>query len=397
MIRLRILIVSRIYPNQYNSNGRVFHSQTKELIKKGFEVKVIAPIPITPKYFKNQKSLWKEYSMLPKEDLYDGVEIYYPRYIKIPNILLNNPLRTFSEKSLTNAIINTINKKLQNFNFDLVHCHMTYPDSLIGQFIKEKYNVPFIVSARSSDLDISINNKITRNKMAQVYTIADAIITPSPPINRKLKNNFNMNSILIGNGVYSEELENIENIESPDKTSMILSISVLIKSKGIQDNIRAMSKLVKEFPGIQYIIIGDGDYKKELIELTKSLDLTNNVKFLGSQEHYKAMQYMKNCDIFSLPSSRETFGLVYLEAMYYNKPIILCQNQGIDGVVKDNESCKLVNPNSSEEVYEAIKGLLQNKKIRDDISKRGNEIVRKHYTWEEIGNKLKTLYLSLHQ
>jgi teichuronic acid biosynthesis glycosyltransferase TuaC len=395
VVKLKVLYVSRIYPNEFNDNGRVFHSQAKELLKQGVEVKVISPIPFTPKLLKSRKKLWKEYSMLPKKKNYDGIDVYYPRYIKIPNSILLKPLRILSERSIVSSVMRAINYHLYDYKFELVHCHMTYPDGLVGRGIKEKYSVPFIVSARSSDLDISVNKKVVKDQMEHIYSFSDTIITPSPQLSEKLQEGFNYDSILIGNGIYPSNLNDLPSLDINSKgKKTILSISNLMETKGIQYNIKAMSKLVKEFPNIQYIIIGDGDFKNKLMELTEELNLKDHVVFLGNTNHDLAMQYMQKCDIFCLPSWRETFGLVYLEAMFYSKPIILCENQGIHGIVVDNESCKVVKPHSSEDVYKSIKDLLSNKGKRDKISITGNEIVRNHYTWERIGKKLKNLYNS---
>ncbi|SFM25858.1 Glycosyltransferase involved in cell wall bisynthesis [Gracilibacillus orientalis] len=396
MIKLKVLFVSRIYPNEFSSNGRVFHSQAQELIKQGFEVKVISPIPFTPTLFKKHKKLWEEYSRLPNKAKYDGIDVYYPRYIKIPNKLLNKVTRKLSDTSFINAVMSVINREMESFEFDLVHCHMTYPDGLVGKSIIEKYKVPFVLSARSSDLDISINKGIVKDKMLQIYNLSDAIITPSPQLRQKLKENFNYDSTLIGNGIYPEKLKYVTNVDfNSENRNIILSVSNLMKTKGIQYNIKAMSKLVKEFPDLLYIVIGDGDYKNELVDLTSELNLMDHVVFLGNIDHYVAMQYMKKCDIFCLPSWRETFGLVYLEAMYFNKPVILCENQGIHGIVIDNDSCKVVKPHSEEEVYKSIKFLLLDKEKRDEISKKGNSLVKNHYTWEKIGDNLKDLYISV--
>ncbi len=54
------------------------------------------------------------------------------------------------------------------------------------------------------------------------------------------------------------------------------------------------------------------------------------VKFIGEVSHYKLMEYMASCDIFSLPSQNEGFGVVYLEAMAQGKPVIGCQGEGIE-------------------------------------------------------------------
>lgn len=95
---------------------------------------------------------------------------------------------------------------------------------------------------------------------------------------------------------------------------------------------------------------------------------------------------MRSCSVFAMPSIYETFGLVYLEALSQNLPIIYTKEQGVDGMFDDTIGIG-VNPLSIEEIKKAIKIILQ------ENSKYGNLNVHfEDFKWREIASKYICMY-----
>lgn len=390
---MKILFISRLYPNEYDHrNGAVMHRQALELIDKGFEVQVISPIPIVPKAISGRREKWMEYHKLPKERIYEGVKVWHPRFFDLP-------LKSFDiyrNKSIIKAGKKIIDDVLNEFKFDIIHSHMAFPDSSLGTYLKEKYNKPLITTIRSTDMDISIKNNRVKQIMLENLTSSNVIISPSPQLSNKLNKEFNLSSTHIGNGIYPIEVnkqdkELIQGISNNEGT-LIVSISNLFPMKGIRYNILAINELIKDYKDIKYIIIGDGPEKKDLEGLVDELNLRNHIVFKGNIDHKIAMEYLKVSDIFSMPSYRETLGLVYLEAMYFKKPIILCENNGVDGIVKNKESAMIVPAKDFKSITKAIQLLISDEMLYSKVASNGYEIVKKNYLWEQIGQKLINIY-----
>ena len=104
------------------------------------------------------------------------------------------------------------------------------------------------------------------------------------------------------------------------------------------------------------------------------------------------MQYLSICDVFSLPSWEEGFGVVYLEAMAYGKPVIACKNQGISDVVTDGETGLLVEPKDINTLINAIDFLLSNPEEAQKIGEKGRKLVLENYTWEKNAQKTIKIY-----
>src|SRR5690625_5419416 len=80
---MKILFLTRLFPNDYNSrSGKVMFQQAKELKRLGHEVVVVSPTPFTPIVIRRFREEWKVYSQLPNKELYNGILVFRPRFIR---------------------------------------------------------------------------------------------------------------------------------------------------------------------------------------------------------------------------------------------------------------------------------------------------------------------------
>lgn len=99
----------------------------------------------------------------------------------------------------------------------------------------------------------------------------------------------------------------------------IVTMARLMKGKGVELVIEAMTKLPANF---NLIVAGDGPFKDELMAMTKSLELEQRVSFAGWIDGQQKEQLLRDADIFCLPSTYESFGMVFIEAMAFNLPVV---------------------------------------------------------------------------
>lgn len=175
----------------------------------------------------------------------------------------------------------------------------------------------------------------------------------------------------------------------------VLSVSNLKEAKGIQFNIKAVGVLIEKYPNIQYNIVGDGEYKEELDKLIKELALEENIKFLGKLPYDEVIENMRKCDIFSLPSYKEGFGMVYIEAMAQGKPVIGIKGEGIADVIDNGVNGFLVQGKNIEELTETLDYLICNEEKRKEIGHNAKNEVINNYTWDMNAEKLINTYKSL--
>lgn len=199
------------------------------------------------------------------------------------------------------------------------------------------------------------------------------------------------------NGTDSNKFYELDKSEIPESLKfngpVLLTITRLVKRKGIDIAIKSFSKVVEEFPNAVYLIGGEGDCKKELKELTKSLGLIDNVRFIGNIPYENLNTVYNSCDVFVLPSRTippdvEGFGIVFLEANACGKPVIGTNSGGISSAIIDGKTGFIISEEDVDALEDKIKFLFRNPIKRKEIGRNGLERVLKEANWDAQAEKM---------
>jgi glycosyltransferase involved in cell wall biosynthesis len=175
---------------------------------------------------------------------------------------------------------------------------------------------------------------------------------------------------------------------------ILLTVARLAASeryKGVSRVILAMSSVVKQLPDTYYIVVGDGDERAELESAVKSLNLSGHVIFTGLCSDRELAQYYDSCDLFVMPSSKEGFGLVYVEAMAFGKVVVATREGATPEIVINGETGMLVDPNHPEELEKSIIHLLQNDSVRQRMGLAGRARVEAKYSGLQFEKRFREL------
>lgn len=389
---MKVLHITHLYPRPYDPLlGIAMHNQIKALEAQGCINKVISPSPWAPLPINYVSPKWKSYSQVPIHSVVEGIDVYYPRYISFPRAIL----LASSGNRVYRGIKKLVDEISHEFRFDLIHAHMALPDGYAGMLVSMAYQKPLVVTFQATDIDITANrSKDCLRVLRKVFSYADRVIAPSPRLAKVAAAKFSIEPIIIGygvdiNAVFTEEGELLSNYKG---RRIILSVSRLIPTKGIELNISAVKRLIDTYENLLYLVVGDGPERNTLEQLTSSLNLTKYVRFVGQVPHVKVMEYMASCEVFTLPSWQETFGLVYVEAMAHSKPVVGVQGQGIDGIVEHGKTGMLVEPRDVDSLVEALDFLLSYPEGAKAMGERGRKLVLENYTWEKNAEKTIAVY-----
>lgn len=391
---MKVLVISHMYPNTMNEMAGIFvHKQVKALMNEGCEVKVVSPIPLSPFPLGLISSKWKKYSEIPKNRVLEGVEIYHPRYLEFPKGILFSKSGYF----MAMGIKRTVKKIINEFKPDIIHSHVALPDGFAAMMINKEFKIPHVTTVHGQDFQQTIYRSVDcKDKLFRVLSSCDKIVT----VSSKLKNvvseeEFYEKIEVIHNGV---EIPNLPSIEEKDKEYIeVLSAGNLLKTKGIDLNIRALKTLMEKHENLIYTVIGDGVERANLEALCEELNIKEKVNFLGRLSHSDTMEHMRKCDIFSMPSYREGFGVVYIEAMSFGKPIIGVKGEGINDIIEDGFNGMLADPKDVYSLMNKLDKLISDKDLREVIGKRAQEKVINECTWISNAKKNLMLYNNLLQ
>jgi glycosyltransferase involved in cell wall biosynthesis len=145
------------------------------------------------------------------------------------------------------------------------------------------------------------------------------------------------------------------------------------------------------------IIAGDGNLRHSYESLASSLGLSKKIIFIGSVSDSLLPKLYSLADMLVFPSidKSEAFGIVALEAMASGTPVIASDLAGVRSVVVKKETGLLVKPGSVQNLADMIKLLLKNPRLARQYGTAGRQRVLDCYTWEDIGQKLNKVLLSI--
>ncbi len=197
---------------------------------------------------------------------------------------------------------------------------------------------------------------------------------------------------------------NLERLGSPDldkvrgmrsaygaDAEVVFCLGRLDLDKGHDVLLRAFSEVLRVRPRARLLIGGDGPFAGRLKGLRDALVLGDRVEFLGKIPQDEIPDYFALCDVFAMPSRCERrwegFGLVYLEANFYGKPVVGGNEGGVPEAIADGESGIVVDSRDAHAVAGAIIRLLGDPELRRTMGERGRERLLARFTAQRMAEE----------
>ncbi|EQC43368.1 glycosyltransferase [Bacteriovorax sp. Seq25_V] len=384
-----ILILPSWYPTKkYPNNGIFTYNQAKALAQHN---------PNQTFYILN----WGQ------EELYSSLKNPYKIVINLirmfksksseRNILdnlieISIPTITFSHKVplLWIPLYLTVKKVLKKFsNIDFIHCHVVYP----AGYIASKFSIPYIITEHMSPFPFPTYLDTTSKLQSHILDTYSSAVT-NIAVSNSLKNDmlkYSVPNVQVIPNIVDESSFTLKNQNNKKEKIKLLSIGGLNHQKGFDILLEAFSKMSSEEQSDFHLtIIGTGTEESHLKSLhhTHAPDLFIN--WIGYIENSELNSFFHNCDFFILTSRSETFGIVYLEALYTGTPVIATKCGGPEEFIDDSNGF-LVDNLSSEQVYTVLKNLKNN--INNFNSKKIRENAMNEFSAHSISKKISNLYI----
>ncbi|MGH9691751.1 MAG: glycosyltransferase family 4 protein [Candidatus Acidiferrales bacterium] len=158
--------------------------------------------------------------------------------------------------------------------------------------------------------------------------------------------------------------------------------------KGADELIRAVARLRATIPDLHLVAVGGGDDLPRLRKLASDLGVADDVHFLEMLSRKEIAACYASADLFALPSSGEGFGLVFVEAMAFAKPVVGASCGGTLDIVQHGVNGLLVPPRDTARLAEALERLLCGEPLRTKLGRNGAETVRREYKFDVFCSRL---------
>lgn len=326
-------------------------------------------------------------------------QIDYDRYIDqfSGNPLLYKYLFAYKTRYKYRKLVTQVNLK----EVGLCHAATLFSDGAIALSLKKERGIPYVVSVRGTDTDLYAKWMFHLWPMGrEILREAERVIFISPSLRETLFNSKPFGTMreeimsktdIIPNGIDDIWLAHIRNErQAMDKDNpRIIYVGVLDQNKNVLSLMDAVDMLSKVHSGIRLSIVGGKGFQEDSIK-KRCAENPERFQMLGMiYDKVKLREIMRENDIFAMVSHRETFGLVYVEALSQCLPILFSKGRGIDGLFAEKVG-EGVNPDSLSSISQGLERLISN---YDDYVTLGDNV--KLFSWSKLAERYINLYQTI--
>ncbi|MBI4307247.1 MAG: glycosyltransferase family 4 protein [Chloroflexi bacterium] len=406
---MKLLILSDMFPSVATpGNGRFVAGQAVELARR-MDLTVLVPVvwPLSPRRWRERKDSWA--LALPPDVALSPEHVRYLPYPGLPWRLdsLNVYLAYFAVRRAIRRL---------RLAPDIIHCHPSYPAGYVGYLVAQRLGVPVVATLHGFDINVFAHSEDydkysddpafpnlfysprTRRRVVTTLLHCDRVVSVSEELRKKAEalGLLPNRAVVIRNGVDASQFYPTNTADArrklrlPEQSHIILFVGTLTHRKGPLILIEAARLLRDAGRPVHLVLLGDGDQRAEAQRLASRYGLGSSVYLPGPITHSEIPLWMNACDVLSLPTYYESFGVVLLEALACGKPIVTTRAGGIPDFVQDGVHGDLVPPGDPSSLAQAIAQVLDRRWDRDALARYAHGL-----SWEKVASELENVYIDI--
>lgn len=293
---------------------------------------------------------------------------------------------------------------LSDGDYDIIHTHIPTPWSADwSAFYSNSKKKPLVVTYHNDIIGQGLASLVARiyNSVGLNYVLKTAakIIITQPGYLQSSSHlaKYQDKIEVIPNGVDVEKFQPKQASGNEDK-STIFFLSVLDefhKYKGLDYLLEALKIVKNNVPDVKLIVGGKGVLLDHHQEMAASLGLKDNVEFAGFIPDEEIADYYSQASVFVLPSIsslQEGFGIVALEALACQTPVVTTDIVGVAQDLKQIKGGIVIPPRDTHKLADAITQILSDAQMQKEMGQRGRKLVQEKYTWKGVASSMEKVY-----
>lgn len=291
---------------------------------------------------------------------------------------------------------------------DIVHAFDGWPYSVYGYAATLGTHKKLFITGVGTYSVAAFENSLQRILMTRAYRRAQNIFCVSRYTRKRILQKFPLkNTSIVPWGpkalpeLTAEEKEQYRaRFGIGNEHPIILTVGQIKQRKGQYDTLRAVARLRERYPQLLYLMVGsdsDTEYVGSIRTFIKENKLESNVRIINDAEDDSELSFFYGiCDIFVMNSRNdgehfEGFGLVFLEAMQFGKPVVGSSGCGIEDAINDGYNGYLAEQGDDESIYKAFMKVLSGDR---DVLSRNAHSMYKQFSWKKtVAEYVRNYYL----
>jgi glycosyltransferase involved in cell wall biosynthesis len=378
---VRLLTLTTLFPNGRQPRHGIFvANRLRRLCDTGrVESTVVAAVPSFPGAYRSCVNV-------PAAEKINDFDTRHPRFFNVPGLGMR-----FQPRSLARALLAELrNIGADASRFDVIDAHYFYPDGVAAARVADALGLPLVISARGSDINAVADIPFARRRMLEAATRAQALIAVSEALARKMVQ-IGMPSDrihVLRNGVDTELFVPLSRVEARKRLGLneearwVVAVGNLVPEKGLDVLIRAVGAL----GDTRLLIVGDGVLRKALRKRAQKL-APARIIFRGNMPQSELRYAYAAGDVLALPSLREGWPNVLLEAIACGTPVVASDVGGVPEILRDESAGVRVRSRTVEEWVDALRRALS-----ADYSREALRRYAMQFGWDDVVARQCALY-----
>jgi teichuronic acid biosynthesis glycosyltransferase TuaC len=388
---MRVLTFTSLFPNSAKPQFGIFVYQRMAHFAKraGNSVHVVAPVPYFPSWLPDKQRQYL--SQIPRQEQIGDITVYHPRYPLLPGVsmAMHGLLMFLGSFSLVRRLRGTM-------DFDCIDAHYVYPDGCAAILLGKVFNLPVIITARGSDINLFPAFRSIRPQIRWTLQRASGVIGVSAALKDTMVALGRARETIkvIGNGVDLARFEPIDSKEArnqlgiPMDARVIVSVGALTPVKGFQILIPALARILPRYPKARLYVVGEGNDRNKLQSLIQELGLEEHVFLVGSKPNEELKFWFSAADLSCLVSAREGWPNVVLESLACGTPVLATPIGGIPEILTSQELGVFVEQDQ-ESIASGLEFALNKQWERSAIASYG-----RRRTWDDVASEVENYLIS---
>ena len=296
-------------------------------------------------------------------------------------------------------LIPQIARQLREGGFDLLHTH-GYKADLLGIIIAHIATIPKAATVHGytdafpavrvyRHLDLLVLRRFPKVIAVSDYLRRELIASGLAPHQVVTVHNAVDHDVFVSTVCADRREVRAELGIGPD-APVVLTVGRLNPEKGHRYLLESVQLACRHIPGLRVLVVGEGPLRAKLKANTRALHLDVVVSFLDWRDDVASL--MSASDLFVLPSTRESFGLVILEALALRVPVIATRVGGVPEIIRTGETGILVEPRDPAALAEAMIWTLANPAQARQLARHGQAVVRQRFSLEAMVKATNRVY-----
>jgi phosphatidylinositol alpha-1,6-mannosyltransferase len=281
---------------------------------------------------------------------------------------------------------------------DVIHAHWFVPQGIVAVLVGRILKIPVVITAHGGDVYglrgrlLDALRRALASRCEAVTVVSRDMATKLPEATSRRGEPPRVMPMGVDTQRFSAKRERVEN---SDQT--VLFVGRLAKKKGVEYLIHAFPDVLAHHPDARLVVVGDGPCRGELETLSSQLGLADRIRFAGAQPPAELPRFYGSSRVFVGPSvvarggDTESFGLVFVEAMAADCPVVGTSVGGIPDVVIHGRTGLLVEPESPGALAAAINGLLGSPAEAEKMGALARRWVRRKFDWRQVAQRYANL------